>query len=112
MLETDSPPPPEAPWTPAGGASDVDVAVVDPEPAPAADRKPLNNSASVEPTVLAAAPAATPAPPLCTPISDAKVLLASCDDGLLFETGDGADAAPWALPAASLSKSCSRLEAS
>jgi hypothetical protein len=52
------------------------------------------------------------APAPCTLKSEAKVLLANCEDELSFETGDGADDVPWAVPAASPSKSCRRLEAS
>jgi hypothetical protein len=80
------------------------VAVELEEPPPAADCRPLNNSDRVELMLLAPVP--------CTLKSEAKVLLANCEDELSFETGDGADDVPWAVPAASPSKSCRRLDAS
>jgi hypothetical protein len=122
MLEIDSPPPPpppppEAPWTPVDDepddvAPDDVAAAVDPEPPPTADCKPLSKSDRVDVAVIAAAPAARPAPPPWALSSDAKVLLANCEDELSLATGGGADVAPSALPAAPPSKSCSRLEAS
>jgi hypothetical protein len=117
MLEIDSPPPPppppEAPWTPPDDvALEDDAAAVDPEPPPTADCKPLSKSDKVEVAVVAAASAAMPAPPPWALSSDAKVLVANCEDELSLATGGGADVAPSALPAAPPSKSCSRLEAS
>jgi len=118
MLEIDSPPPPppppppDAPCGPAGGALAEDAPAVDPEPPPIADCKPLKRSDRVEPASLDAAPANRPAPPPWAPISDAKVLLANCEDELSLATGEGADVVGWAVPAAPPSKSCRRLDAS
>jgi len=110
MLEIDSPPPPPPPDAPADGAPEDVAGAVDPELLETADCKPLSNSDSVEPASLDAAPATTPAPPPCTLNSDANVLPANCEAEMSFETGGGADVVPWAVPAASPSKSCSRLE--
>jgi hypothetical protein len=122
MLEIDSPPPPppDAPCVPPDGVE-----------APAMSRVLLETGDEVPPPFncwARAAPAKPPAldatsdsseiisetwlAPPCVLSSDAKVLLASCDDALLLETGVAAVEVPWALPAASPSKSCRRLDTS
>jgi hypothetical protein len=86
--------------------TDEVVAAVELGSPPTADCKALSNWDRVEVPPLA------DAPPACALSSDVKVLLASCEEGVSFETADGADGVVSAVPAAPPSKSCSRLEAS